>query len=210
MSKSKIIALISGLLLTGLILAGCSVKGSRTAGASAPVAANNAPSNRIGTAVGDIAPDFQLAGLDGAQFKLADLHGQPTVLIFWTAWCPICKEEAPHFNQLAATYEPQGVRVVGINIQDSLARTEGGVKEFGIQYRVVRDADASVTRRYKVAGTPTIILQSNSSSCVPRMRSSSGGKCPGLCIVLKLGQTVQKSPIIRLCGLWARHQIGRS
>lgn len=158
MSKLKIIALISGLLLTGLILAGCSASGSKTNEGSAPAAANNAPSNRIGTKVGDTAPDFQLAGLDGAQLKLADLHGQPAVLIFWTAWCPVCKEEAPHFNQLAATYEPQGVRVVGINIQDSPARTEGGVKEFGIKYRIVRDADASVTRRYKVAGTPTIIF----------------------------------------------------
>lgn len=158
MSKWRIIALISGLLLTGLILAGCSANGSKTNVTSAPGATNTAQSNKIGTAVGDTAPDFQLAGLDGAQLKLADLHGQPAVLIFWTAWCPVCKEEAPHFNQLAAMYEPQGVRVVGINIQDSPARTEGGVKEFGIKYRIVRDADASVTRRYKVAGTPTIIF----------------------------------------------------
>ena len=158
MNKWKIIALVAGLLLAGLIFAGCSASGSKTNEASAPGTTNTARSNKIGTTVGDTAPDFQLAGLDGSQLKLADLHGQPAVLIFWTAWCPVCREEAPHFNQLAATYEPQGVRVVGINIQDSPARTEGGVKEFGINYRVVRDADASVTRRYKVAGTPTIIF----------------------------------------------------
>lgn len=158
MSKLKIIGGVSGLLLVGLVLAGCLASGSNTDVPSAPVVANTSPSNRIGTAVGDTAPDFQLAGLDGAQLKLADLHGQPAVLIFWTAWCPVCKEEAPHFNALAATYEPQGVRVVGINIQDSPARTEGGVKDFGIQYRIVRDPDASVTRRYRVAGTPTIIF----------------------------------------------------
>ncbi len=158
MSRRKVIALIASLLLAGIALAGCAATGSRTGTSSAPVAANTASSNKVGTAVGDTAPDFQLAGLNGEQLKLADLHGQPTVLIFWTAWCPVCKEEAPHFNALAAKYEPQGVRVVGINIQDSVARTEGGVKEFGIQYRVVRDPDASVTRRYKVAGTPTIIF----------------------------------------------------
>jgi peroxiredoxin len=158
MSKWKIIGVFSVLTLAGLVLAGCLASGSKTEVSSAPVVADTSPSNRIGTAVGDAAPDFQLAGLDGAQLKLADLHGQPAVLIFWTAWCPVCKEEAPHFNQLAAAYEPQGVRVVGINIQDSPARTEGGVKEFGIQYRVVRDSDASMTRRYKVSGTPTIIF----------------------------------------------------
>ena len=157
MNKWKVIALISGVMLMGLIIAGCSI-GSKFNVASAPGTTNTAQSNKIGTAVGDTAPDFQLAGLDGAQLKLVDLHGQAAVLIFWTAWCPVCKEEAPHFNQLAATYEPQGVRVVGINVQDSPARTEGGVKEFGIKYRVVRDSDASMTRRYKVTGTPTIIF----------------------------------------------------
>lgn len=158
MNKWKVIVLISGLLLTGLILVGCSAKESKTDVSSAPVAPNTLTSNRIGTEVGDTAPDFQLAGLNGEQLKLADLHGQPAVLIFWTAWCPVCKEEAPRFNKLALQYAPRGVLVVGINIQDSLARTENGVKEFGIQYRIVRDPDASVTRRYKVAGTPTIIF----------------------------------------------------
>lgn len=158
MYKWKAIALVSGLLLTSLLIVGCSASRSRTGSASAPAPSNTAPSNRIGTAVGDTAPDFQLGGLDGSQLRFADLHGRPAVLIFWTAWCPVCKEEAPHFNQLAVTYEPLGVRVVGINIQDSPARTEGSVKEFGIKYRVVRDSDASVTRRYKVTGTPTIIF----------------------------------------------------
>jgi peroxiredoxin len=158
MSKLKIISLVSGMLLAGAVLAGCSARGSKTASSTGPAARTTAGSNRIGTAVGDTAPDFQLAGLDRAQLKLADLHGQPAVLIFWTAWCPVCKEEAPHFNDLAAKYEPQGVRVVGINIQDSVGRTEGGVKDFGIKYKVVRDPDATVTRRYKVVGTPTIIF----------------------------------------------------
>jgi peroxiredoxin len=154
----KIYALISGITLVGLILAGCSAQGSKNNVASEPAAKSTAPSSKIGTSVGDIAPDFQLAGLDGVQLKLTDLRGQPAVLIFWTAWCPVCKEEAPHFNRLATAYEPQGVRVVGINIQDSVARTEGGVRDFGIKYTVVRDADAHIARLYKVIGTPTIVF----------------------------------------------------
>ena len=154
----KIHALISGLTLAGLILAGCSAQGSKNDVASERAAKSTAPASKIGTSVGDIAPDFQLAGLDGAQLKLTDLRGQPAVLIFWTAWCPVCKEEAPHFNQLATTYEPQRVRVVGINIQDNVARTEGGVRDFGIKYTVIRDTDAHVARLFKVIGTPTIVF----------------------------------------------------
>lgn len=108
--------------------------------------------------VGNLAPDFQLARMDGSTVKFDDLRGQPSVIVFWTAWCPVCKEEAPHINELAARYEPKGVRVLGINIRDSPARAEGGIKDFGIRYQVARDADASVAKRYSVVGTPTIIF----------------------------------------------------
>lgn len=111
-----------------------------------------------GTSIGNIAPDFQLTRTDGSNVSLDGLRGQPAVLVFWTAWCPSCKEEAPHVNELAAKFEPRGVRVLGINIQDSPARLAGGVKEFGIKYAVASDAEAAVARRYKVVGTPTIVF----------------------------------------------------
>jgi len=95
---------------------------------------------------------------DGSPVTLDELKGQPAVLVFWTAWCPVCKEEAPVINELAANYQPRGVRVLGINIQDSPARTAGGVKDFGIRYPVARDADAAVARSYKVTGTPTVVI----------------------------------------------------
>ena len=38
------------------------------------------------------------------------------------------------------------------------ARTEGGIKDFGIRYSVARDADASVARQYNATGTPTIVF----------------------------------------------------
>ena len=149
---------IATLLSVGIIFTGCSVT-NKSAGKGTNVVPKTDPvTAKTGTAIGDTAPNFQLASIGGAPISLADLRGQPAVLVFWTAWCPVCKEEAPHFNQLAAQYEPRGVRVLGINIQDSLARTESGIKDFGIRYAVVRDADAAVARLYKVTGTPTIVI----------------------------------------------------
>src|SRR5215813_9518261 len=101
---------------------------------------------RAGAQVGNPAPDFQLPNMDGATISLADLRGNPAVIVFWAAWCSSCKEEAPRINALAAEYAGKGVRVLGINVKDSLAGAEGGVREFGIKYPVVRDPDASVAR----------------------------------------------------------------
>ncbi|MGI8733724.1 MAG: TlpA family protein disulfide reductase [Pyrinomonadaceae bacterium] len=146
------------LLAVGAILTGWAVTNRSPGKRAEAVSKANRATAKVGTAIGDTAPDFQLASIGGAPISLADLHGQPAVLVFWTAWCPVCREEAPHFNDLAAQYESLGVRVLGINIQDSLARTESGIKDFGIRYAVVRDADAGVARLYKVTGTPTIVF----------------------------------------------------
>mgnify|MGYP001581270773 CR=1 FL=1 len=152
----KAILSITLLLAFGAILSSCSA--DKRAVKSHASANETRASGRTGTALGDTAPDFQLTKMDGTPVSASDLRGQPAVIVFWTAWCPVCKEEAPRINALAAQYESKGVRVLGINIKDSIARTEGGIKEFGIRYAVARDADANITRSYKVAGTPTIIF----------------------------------------------------
>ena len=108
--------------------------------------------------VGNLAPEFELAKLDGTTVSFDDLQGEPAVIVFWTAWCPSCKEEAPEINKLVSIFGGKGVRVLGINIGEGEARVREGIKEFGIEYDVVRDADTTVAKRYGVVGTPTIVF----------------------------------------------------
>ncbi len=124
--------------------------------AQASTTSAGAPSAVV--AVGSPAPEFQLKKTDGAPVSLDELRGQPVVLVFWTAWCVSCEEEAPHINKLAAEYEARGVKVLGINVNDSAQRTVSGIKDFGIRYTVARDEGAQVARRYNVTGTPTIVF----------------------------------------------------
>jgi peroxiredoxin len=119
---------------------------------------NGIASGNVGPQLGNIAPDFQLAKMDGAKISLADLRGKPAVIVFWSTWCSVCEEETPRINGLAAEYAGKGVQVLGINIKDSVARTESGVKDFGIKFAVARDADGGVARAYRVMGTPTIVF----------------------------------------------------
>lgn len=125
---------------------------------SPPTGESQVTAAKAGTAVGETAPEFSLTTVDGSQISSTNLSSKPAVLVFWTAWCPSCKEEAPAINKLAAEFEPKGVKVVGINIGESDARIAGGIKDFGIQYTVAKDRDTSVSRRYQVVGTPTIVF----------------------------------------------------
>ena len=113
---------------------------------------------QAGANVGDAAPEFQLQQVNGQTISLADLRGHPAVIIFWTSWCPICKAEAPEFNRLTRRYRASGIRLLGINVQESKSRTRAGIKDFGIRYPVALDTDANVARRYQVASTPTVIF----------------------------------------------------
>src|SRR5258707_10468601 len=96
--------------------------------------------------------------MDGSTLSLGDLRGQPAVLVFWASWCPFCREEAPHVNKLAAEFESRGVHVFGVDVHDSQARTEWGIKDFGIHYPVARDGDGETARNYNVEGIPTVIF----------------------------------------------------
>lgn len=161
MNLWKSISVIGLVLFIALVgFAACS--SSKQPGSNQPAQTTTGAGQHLeangGSNVGEVAPNFQLTKIDGSPVSVSDLRGHPAVLIFWTAWCPVCKEEAPHFNELAASYESKGVRVLGINIQDSEARTKAGIKDFGIHYPVARDANANVAKLYKVTGTPTVIF----------------------------------------------------
>lgn len=144
-------------ILTALVIGSvaCGTGTAKSEKASGPAAA---PKDERGTAVGQLAPEFELAKTDGTQVSLKDLEGNPAMIVFWTAWCPVCKEEAPHVNKIYEEFGPKGLSVVGINIGESDARVQEGIKDFGIKYTVAKDTTTSVAKSYKVVGTPTVVI----------------------------------------------------
>ncbi|MGB7068156.1 MAG: TlpA disulfide reductase family protein [Pyrinomonadaceae bacterium] len=155
MSLSKLLFVVIIAVLSFSGMTACSLSSATTADSTA-----DRPKSEVVRAatVGNMAPEFELAKLDGTTVSFEDLQGEPAVIVFWTAWCPTCKEEAPEINKLAASFGGKGVRVLGVNIGEGEARVREGIKEFGIEYDVVRDADTTVAKRYGVVGTPTIVF----------------------------------------------------
>src|SRR5579884_1385692 len=46
-------------------------------------------------------------------------RGKPLIVTFWATWCEPCRDEYPMLNELAKQYAPQGLRVVGINLDQA-------------------------------------------------------------------------------------------
>jgi len=93
---------------------------------------------KVGFAVGEYAPDFDLRLVDGGSFKLSALRGQPVVVNFWGTWCAPCKIEIPWLVELDQAYRSQGVKIVGVAMESgSPVEITKFAEEHSMRYLIV-------------------------------------------------------------------------
>jgi len=64
------------------------------------------------------ARDPALIDAQGYEKLVQQYRGKPLVVTFWATWCEPCRDEYPMLNELAKQYAPQGLKVVGVNLDD--------------------------------------------------------------------------------------------
>jgi len=96
---------------------------------------------------GKVAPDFQLARLDGKPFRLKDALAQgPVLLVFFKVSCPTCQYALPFYERIFQAYKNAQVALVGIS-QNDANDTAAFAQQFGITFPILLDD----TRRYPVS-----------------------------------------------------------
>jgi thiol-disulfide isomerase/thioredoxin len=60
--------------------------------------------------------DPELMDTQGYQKLLQQYKGKPLLVTFWATWCEPCRDEYPMLNELARQYAPQGLKVVGVSL----------------------------------------------------------------------------------------------
>ena len=60
--------------------------------------------------------DPELIDTQGYQRLLQQYKGKPLLVTFWATWCEPCRDEYPMLNELARQYAPQGLKVVGVSL----------------------------------------------------------------------------------------------
>ena len=95
---------------------------------SAPVQVA-AVSGTIGSAVGDILPDFRTELLGGGEFHLADYRGQVVIINLWGTTCAPCIEELPYYEKLKVAH-PE-VEILAIHHRAGAKKAEGFLADKG-------------------------------------------------------------------------------
>src|ERR1700693_3086123 len=60
--------------------------------------------------------DPEMIDAQGYQRILDQYRGKPLLVTFWATWCEPCRDEYPMLNELAKQYAPQGLKVVGVSL----------------------------------------------------------------------------------------------
>lgn len=116
------------------------------------------PSDGGPLAPGMQAPTFTAASVEPGQPAItsSSFRGSTVVLNFFASWCVPCKAETP---LLAKTAEhSNGVRFVGVDVNDTDKSVRRFLAKAGVSYPVVADPADTITQRYRLAGLPTTFL----------------------------------------------------
>jgi peroxiredoxin len=112
------------------------------------------------------APDFSLPGVDGKTYSLDSFKNSKGLLVvFMCNHCPYVIAVQRRLNELAKTFQPKGISVIGINPNDPVQYPEDSFeemkkrsKEQGYVFPYVQDITQEVARSYNAVCTPDPFL----------------------------------------------------
>ena len=113
------------------------------------------------TMIGQQAPDFELARIDGDPYKLSDSCGKEVVVLdFWATWCGPCIRALPEVMAAVDELEGKGVRLIAVNQQEAAGKVSQFLKSKGWDLDVVLDASRQnpVSKQFGVTGIPTTFV----------------------------------------------------
>ena len=139
--RHLVVAAVLPLILLGLLAAMLAARG----GASP-------------TAIGSVAPDFELVDLDGNSVHLSALRGRPVIVNFWASWCVPCADEFPLLRDAHERHADEGLVVVGIVYQDRSQAASQFMARHDAAWIAAADPEGSVAERYEVLGPPETFL----------------------------------------------------
>lgn len=104
------------------------------------------------------AADIILGDLNGKMVNLSGYKGKPTILFFWTTWCPYCRKEIKVLNDMYPQMKKEGINVFAVNVGESSYTVTKFFNYNMLNFGVLLDKDTNVADEYNVVGVPTYVF----------------------------------------------------
>jgi len=111
--------------------------------------------------IGDSFPEIQAVDLDGNAVALDQqlLGERYTLVVFWSTWCGFCMHELPHEVELAQQYEGAGLRVIGVNADDTTAIAKAAAKDHELPWlNLFEGPEKTISNQLGIKQWPAILL----------------------------------------------------
>lgn len=130
------------------------------------------------------APDFELPGVDGRRYTLAEVRGPSGLLVMFICnHCPFVKAIRERLVETCRELETYGVKSVAISSNDPTAFPEDDfenmkayAKAYGFSFPYLYDESQSVARAYGAVCTPDFFGYNNDLGLQYRGRFDAAGK----------------------------------
>ncbi len=118
--------------------------------------APQAQAGRPGTADKTVAGSYPEMGVRAFDKYLVENKGTPTMLLFWTTWCPSCKEELPELEALKASHGDK-INIITVSLDEDVAALDTYFAKNNFDLPVYL-GNKSIARKFRVASIPMLLV----------------------------------------------------